>query len=287
MALKSLDVHADTCLAADWRKQMHLFWGSAWLRNGYLSGRLLSDPGQWQLGATQGLFKEESVKSSRLLFLLALVTVWATSLVFAAPSTIITSIRVVDTSCYYTAGNAPCSIGPGMKIYINGSNFGKVTGVVTFCNCAPATIKDWSATRVTVIVNSVAPIASLQLQNGSGGFSNSIPYNPLGPVITSIVVGSCTYIPDWTSNLCKIAPGTQFTIYGSYFGPSTGGGTVVTCSDCGNATATINSWNPNWLANPSPYYNQIDATATQAICGSTIAVFADSIWSNYIPYTAC
>jgi len=228
------------------------------------------------------------MKSPRLLVLLALVTLWPVSLAFAVPATTITSITVQDTHCIYKDGSAPCNVGPGMTITINGSNFGKVAGVVSLCNCLPPTIQSWSSTRVTVVVNSVAPNASLSLRDSGGAFSNTIPYNALGPVITSIVVGDCTYYPEWSPNLCKITPGTQFTINGSYFGPQSGGGTVVTCSGCGNTAATVNNWNPNWVASPSSNYNQIEVTATEATCGSTIAVFTDSMWSNYIPYyTTC
>ena len=228
------------------------------------------------------------MKSPRLLVLVALVTLWPVTLVFAAPGTTITSINIHDTSCVYKVGSVPCNVGPGMTIDIKGSNFGDVSGVVTLCNCLPATIKSWSRTRVTVVVNSVAPYASLYLRDAAGELSNTIPYNALGPVITSIVVGSCTYYPEWSSNQCKITPGTQFTINGSYFGPTSGGGTVVTCSGCGNTAATINNWNSNWLTYPSSNSNQIEVTATETTCGATIAVLANSMWSNYVPYyTSC
>jgi hypothetical protein len=226
------------------------------------------------------------MKLYRFLTLLTLVTVSLACIAFAQAPTI-TTIGVKDTGCFYKAGSKPCSIGPGMTVNINGSNFGKVPGGVTLCDCPPATIITWYSNRVTVVVNSVTPSASLYLETLGGSFSNTIPYSPLGPVITSIVVDNCTYVPNQSPNLCKITPGTQFTIKGSYFGPSTDGGIAVTCTDCGGGSATINSWDPNWLTSPSPYNNQIVATASQAICGSTVAVFVDSMWSNYIPYTAC
>jgi hypothetical protein len=55
----------------------------------------------------------------------------------------------------------------------------------------------------------------------------------------------------------------------------------------GDYAATTNSWNPNWLTSPSPYNNQIVITATQALCGSTVAILASELWSAYVPYTAC
>jgi hypothetical protein len=228
------------------------------------------------------------MKLLRLLAIMAFASTGLLSLA-SAQSPTITGVVVKDTKCSYKVGghNNPCSIGPGMTLSINGSNFGKPGGTVTLCDCPATTVVAWTSGQVIVIVNSVTPNASLYLETIGGSFSNTVPYNPLGPAITSIVVGDCTYVPDQSPNLCKIAPGTQFTINGSYFGPSTGGGIVITCTSCGGGNATIDSWNPNWLTNPSPYNNQIVATASQAICGSTIAVWTDTMWSNYVPYTVC
>jgi hypothetical protein len=233
------------------------------------------------------VLRRNSMKSLRLLLVLASIPVGLASLALAQSPTI-TGIIVKDTKCSYKVGghNNPCSIGPGMKLVVNGSNFGKTGGGVSLCDCETATVVSWSPSQVIVIVNNVTPNASLYLETIGGAFSNNVPYSPLGPVITSIVVGDCTYLPDQSPNLCKITPGTQFTVNGSYFGPLTPYSVVATCSSCGGG-ATINSWDPNWLTNPSPYNNQIVATASQAICGSTVAVLADTIWSNYVPYTAC
>ena len=227
------------------------------------------------------------MKTLRFVGLLALATLWLASLAFAqAP--IITSVGAKDPSCFYKVGvtTKPCSIAPGTTLNINGSNFGPPGGVVALCDCPDATVVHWSSTRITVIVNAVNPGSSLFLETYGGLFSNNIPYTALGPVITSIVVGDCTYVPNQSQKLCLITTGTQFTINGSYFGPATDGGYVVTCSDCGSQ-ATINSWDPNWLTNPSPYNNQIVATANLAYCGSTIGVYVDGAWSSFIPYTAC
>jgi hypothetical protein len=138
---------------------------------------------------------------------------------------------------------------------------------------------------VVVTVNAATPNTSLMLETVGGAFSNGVPYNALAPLITSIVVGTCTYVPNQSPFLCMITPGTQVTINGSYFGPPTGGGSVITC-DCGVPPTTI-SWNPNWSTSPSPYNNQIVITANQAVCGSTVAILFDTMWSNYVPYTAC
>lgn len=230
--------------------------------------------------------KEDSMKSLRFVVLLVLAAACPATLVFAQAPTI-TTIGVKNTKCFYKAGATPCNIGPGMTININGSNFGKTAGGVSLCDCPPATVISWYQNRITVVVNSVTPNAGLYLETVGGSVSNAIPYTALGPAITSIVVGSCTYVPNQSPTLCKITPGTQFTINGSYFGPATASGYVITCSDCGVGAATINSWDPDWLTDPSPYNNQIEATATQAICGSTVGVFVDGLWSNYVPYTAC
>jgi hypothetical protein len=227
------------------------------------------------------------MKSLRLLCLVALASLLLASTVLAQSPTI-TSVTVKDTACTYKVGSSTrqCSIGPGMTLIVKGSNFGPFGGVIGTCDCPTATTVTWTSTRVTATVNTVNPNASITLETSQGGFSNAVPYTPLGPVITSIVVGNCTYIPNQSRFLCLITPGTQVTINGSYFGPSTSpGNQVITCDSCANAT--INSWDPNWLTGPSPYNNQIVITATEAHCGNTVAVFAGELWSNYVPYTAC
>jgi hypothetical protein len=204
-----------------------------------------------------------------------------------AQSPIITSISVKEPACTYTVGvsTKQCSIGPGVTLVVKGSNFDATGGGIIFCDCPSATIVKWTSTRITATVNAVIPNASLSLETIGGAYSNAVPYTALGPVITSIVVGNCTYFPNQSPTLCLITPGTQVTINGSYFGPSTTYNNQVATCDC--ATSTINSWNPNWLTSPSPYNNQIVVTANQASCGSTISVFTSAIWSNYVPYTAC
>jgi hypothetical protein len=221
----------------------------------------------------------------RLLCLVAFVPLWLASTTFAQSPTI-TSVTVKDTACTYKVGisTRQCSIGPGMTLIVKGSNFGTTGGGIILCNCPATTIVQWTSTRVVSTVNAVTPNASLALETVGGLWSNAVPYTPLGPVITSIVVGNCTYIPNQSPTLCQITPGTQVTVNGSYFGPMSPYNGVRTCN-C--AAATINSWNPNWLTSPSPYNNQIVATATQAVCGSTVAVSVGQLWSNYVPYTAC
>lgn len=226
------------------------------------------------------------MKSLRLFCLVALVPLWLASTALAQSPTI-TSVTVKDTGCTYTVGVSTrlCSIAPGMTLIVKGSNFGPPAGSISLCDCLTATNVKWTSTRVTATVNNVTPNASLALETVGGAWSNALPYTALGPVITSIVVGNCTYIPSQTPTLCLITPGTQITINGSYFGPQSIYSIVRTCNSC--AGATINSWNPNWLTSPSPYNNQIVATVQQAVCGSTVAVLADLLWSNYVPYTAC
>ncbi len=174
-----------------------------------------------------------------------------------------------------------------MTLIVKGTNFGPPSGSITSCGCLAATNVTWTSTRVTATVNDVSPGANISLATAAGVTStNAVPYTALGPVITSIVVGDCTYTPDQSASLCLITPGTQFTINGSYFGPlSSNYSHVQTCLSCD--FATIDSWNPNWSTSPSPYNNQIVAVANQAVCGSTVAIVADGIWSNHVPYTAC
>jgi hypothetical protein len=227
------------------------------------------------------------VKSLRLLSLVALAPFWLASTTLAQSPTI-TSVTVKDTGCVYTVGHSTkqCSIGPGMTLIVKGTNFGPPGGVIITCDCLGATTLTWTSTRITATVNNVTVNANISMQTLGGVHStDSVPYTFLAPVITSIVVGTCTYVPDQSSTLCLITPGTQVTINGSYFGPfSSNYSHVLTCDGC---LATINSWNPNWNTSPSPYNNQVVAVADRASCGSTLAVFASNIWSNYVPYTAC
>jgi len=227
------------------------------------------------------------MKSLRLLCLVALALFWLASTTLAQSPTI-TSVTVKDTRCVYNVGSSTkqCSIAPGMTLIVKGTNFGPPGGVIISCDCLTATTVTWTSTRVTAIVNNVTPNANISMATvGGANSSNAVPYTALGPVITSIVAGNCTYIPDQSSTLCLITPGIQVTINGSYFGPfSSNYSHVRTCNNC---LATVNSWNPNWNTSPSPYNNQIVAVADQATCGSTVAVFASNIWSNYVPYTAC
>jgi hypothetical protein len=228
------------------------------------------------------------MKSLRLLCLAALAPFCMTSTMLAQSPTI-TKITVQDTGCIYTVGTSTklCSVAPGMTLIVKGTNFGPPGGSILLCDCLSATTVTWTSTRVTATVNNVTSSSNISLATAAGASStNTVPYTALGPVITSIVVGDCTYIPDQSATLCLITPGTQFTINGSYFGPlSANYSHVQTCSGCD--FATVNSWNPNWSTSPSPLNNQIVAVANQAVCGSTVAIFADLIWSNHIAYTAC
>jgi hypothetical protein len=225
------------------------------------------------------------MKSLRFLCLVVLASLWLASIALAQ-SPAITGFTVKDTGCIYTVGvsTKQCSIAPGMTLVVRGTDFGPPGGVIILCDCPEPTIVQWTSTRVTATANTVTPNASLSLETEGGGHSNAVPYTALGPVITSIVVGNCTYIPNQSPTLCLITTGTQVTINGSYFGPMSPNNQAVTC-DC--AAATIDSWDPNWPTSPSPYNNQIVITATQAVCGSTVAVLTGVLWSNYIPYTAC
>ena len=67
------------------------------------------------------------MKLYRFLTLLTLVTVSLACIAFAQAPTI-TTIGVKDTGCFYKVGSKPCSIGPGMTVNINGSNFGGTWG---------------------------------------------------------------------------------------------------------------------------------------------------------------
>ena len=229
------------------------------------------------------------MKSVRLLALLVFGTVLAT--VLASPAfaqgPAITSVSVKTTGCVYKVGvsTKQCSLAPGMTLVVNGSNFGKVGGGIIICDCLDPTVVSWSPTRVVVIASAVTPNTSLVLETIGGQYSNSVPYTALAPLITSIVIGSCTYTPNASQFLCLIQPGDQVTINGSYFGPPNGQGEVVTC-DCG-VSPTIVSWDPDWSTNPTPYNNQIVIVDNAAVCGSTIAILLQTMWSNFVPYTAC
>jgi hypothetical protein len=164
-----------------------------------------------------------------------------------ARSPTITGTTVKDTGCIYTVGSSTKlgSVAPGMTLIVRGSNFLPPSGAIILCDCRTTTTVTWTSTRVTATVNHVSSSSNISLATEGGVISpDAVPYTALGPVITSIVVGNCTYVPDQSSSLCLITPGTQFTINGSYFGPQSSDDRVVRTSN--GCTATINSGTPNW-----------------------------------------
>ena len=198
----------------------------------------------------------------------------------------ITSIEIKQSGCIYTVGTSttPCEIGPGMTLTVKGRNFGAAGGGVGLCDCPDFTNLKWTSTRVSGTVDWVAPNSTIMLETAGGSYSNVLPYTALAPVIEHIQVGTCTYVPGYSFKQCVVTPGTDVTLYGSYFGP--GPGEVATC-DC--TAATIDSWDQDWATNPSPTHNKIVVTTVDAVCGSTIEVRTGSggIWSNAVPYTTC
>ena len=231
------------------------------------------------------LNRRTKMKSFRFLAVPVILTALLACHAFAQ-TPVIASISVKDTGCINKVGISTelCSLAPGMTIVIVGNNFGEATGGGSLCDCPSPTILKWSPTSITALINAVTPNSVLMVETRGGLWSNSVTYTALAPVITSIDVGNCTYIPDQSPLLCRITPGTQFTINGNYFGPQTIYSDVTTC-DC--TAATISSWNPTWTTSPSPFNNQIVATATDAVCGSTVAIIVNTMWSNYVAYTEC
>jgi hypothetical protein len=235
---------------------------------------------------------EIMMKMLRVSIPLMFLALWFCSMASAQTPTI-TSYSV--NGCTYTVGvsSTPCPMGPGSLLTVNGSDFG-TSGVVGTCDCGYFIPQFYSSTRITVVVYSVFPNAnstsgSIQVETSGGIFSNAVPYTPLAAQITKLVVGNCTYIPGQSSQQCVITAGTQFTIYGNYFGagPLTSGPQVSMC-DCNNPT--INSWDPGWTTNPTATGNVIVATAQVAECGNSIVVWAESfstLGSNPVPYTTC
>jgi hypothetical protein len=153
-----------------------------------------------------------------------------------ARSPTITGTIVKDTGCICTVGSSTKmgSVAPGMSLIVRGTNFGPHSGAIILCDCRTATTVTWTSTRVTVTVNNVSSSSNISLATEGGAISrDAAPYTALGPVITSIVAGNCTYVPDQSSSLCLITPGTQFTINGSYFGPLSSDDRLVrTCNRC-------------------------------------------------------
>jgi hypothetical protein len=209
------------------------------------------------------------------------------TLMFAVPFTafcaahgqtpVITGIHV-SNGC----SSSPCPVGPGMTVILTGQNFGTAAGGVALCDCPFATTVRWAPTRIQVTVDEVTPDSTISLETPGGVWSNTLPYMALAPVITRIDVGDCSYVPNESRKLCVINPGAQVTIHGSYFGRYAG--QVGTC-DC--ADATIDSWNPNWVTNPTTGNNTIVVTPVDELCGSSIVVQAGGMWSNPVPYTTC
>jgi hypothetical protein len=229
------------------------------------------------------------------LLLLVLFALWLCCAAYASTPTIY-SYSV--GSCTYNVGQqgqTPCSIGPGSLITVTGTGFGSTPGVVNTCDCNTVIVTSWASngTQVTGYVYSVAAnfSAGIQVETSGGSLSASgaAPYTALAAQITKVVVGSCTYIPNQSPQQCVITAGTQFTIYGNYFGagPLSSGPQVGLCN-CTNPT--INSWDPNWATSPSATGNVITATAVDAECGNSIVVYAEdasSLPSNPVPYTTC
>ena len=225
------------------------------------------------------------MKVLRVFVPLTLFALWLCSTASGQTPTI-TSYSV--SGCTYNPGGTPCAIGPGTFLTVNGQNFGS-SGLVFTCDCGYFLPKSASETKITVYVYSVAANSSIQVETSGGAYSNTVPYTPIAAQITKLVVGSCTYIPNQSSQQCVITPGTQFTIYGNYFGvgPVTSGPQVSMC-DCNNPT--INSWDSGWTSNPTTTGNSIVATAQTAECGNSIVVWAEgynTLGSNPVPYTTC
>ena len=199
-----------------------------------------------------------------------------------AHSQSITRVAVKETGCSYTVGRSTtqCSLAPGMTLIITGKNLGQ-PGIVKLCDCGPAQIQTWTASKIVAQVEYVTPNAAVAVETITGAWSNSVPYVALAPVITSIDVGTCTFVANQSTKQCVILPGAEITIHGKYFGR---GGQVATC-DC--ASATIISWDPDWTTHASPYNDTIVATATDAVCGSSVSVEVMGVWSNPVPYTTC
>jgi hypothetical protein len=199
--------------------------------------------------------------------------------------------------CTYTVGvsKATCSMGPGTKIVVRGTNFGTAGGIVNTCDCPQIIVPagGWTSTRIVgyvyaVFTNPTSGSAGIQVETLGGAWSAAVPYRALAAHITKLTTDNCTYIPGVSTRQCVITPGSQFTIYGSYFGSGEGQGAQVGMCDCNNPT--IQSWNPGWTNNPKPTDNVITATAVEAVCGNSIVVYAEGVGalpSNPIPYTTC
>jgi hypothetical protein len=223
------------------------------------------------------------VKNSLRTISIALTALLALSTLSLAQTPTITSISLKENQCTYTVGssNAPCAIGPGMTLTIEGTGFGTTPGFVNLCDCGLATNVKWGDSQVVALVNWIGPNSALNVETEGGSYSNALPYTALAPVITSITVGDCSYVPNVSKKLCTIAPGSTITIQGKYFGPQSQYGLVSLC-DCDDAAVV--SWDPSWSITPSAAQNEIIAVATQTQSGSNLAVQANGIWSNGISY---
>lgn len=234
------------------------------------------------------------MKLSKIFVVFFAAFVWLGSSA-SAQTPAISSISV--KGCTYTVGvsKTTCAVAPGMTLVINGTNFGSSGGTVNTCDCPQIIVPSgkWTNTKITGFVYQVHPnwSAGIQVETSGGTFSaaGAVPYTALAAVITSLKVGSCTYIPGVSATQCLINPGTEFTITGNYFGPGplTSGPQIAMC-DCTNAT--INSWDPGWVSNPAATGNEIVAIAVAAECGNSIVVFAQDTTapgSNPVPYTTC
>ena len=157
----------------------------------------------------------------------------------------ITSIRVDSTGCEFSAGaeGQPCSIGPGMVLQVFGQSFGPAGGGVGLCDCPDSTTVRWTPTHITISVDEVTPQSVIRVETKGGGYSNTIPYMALAPVITGLDVGGCHYTPNISHHQCAITPGPTVTILGNQLTGSTsvtfdGTAAIFTVNSFGTAITT-------------------------------------------------
>jgi predicted secreted protein len=152
---------------------------------------------------------------------------------------------------------SPTSGAAGTQVTISGSGFGANQGSgAAWLGTAYATVVSWSDTQVvaTVAQGSSSGVAQV-LQNGV--WSNTVPFNGLTPLISSVSPTSG-------------AAGTSVTISGSGFGPTQGSGILW----LGSAQGDVTGWSDT----------QVVAIVDASAKTGSVRIQQNGVWSNAVRF---
>jgi RHS repeat-associated protein len=158
-------------------------------------------------------------------------------------------------------GVSPASGVANDQITITGTGFraSQGSGIVQFGN-VNATVQSWSDTAIVALVPSTATSGALKVTVGGRWSNTDLNFKILAPRVESL-----------SPNTGVV--GTQFTIYGTNFGPPMG-------------TSTI-QWNGPYLTAPIISWSdsQIVATVPNTAATGAVQVVTNGGWSNKVVFT--